>query len=444
MIPVITPLSLKFKRVISGKIFILVNFFKSYPEIMKRIATGRGYIPLLTLIAVWSMSLVVDLPGLAISPLISVIDKVFPGATHLECQLLEILPNFCIFPFILLSGKLSMSRNKVGLVVVGLVVFLLAGIAYFFVDSILGLIIVSCILGMGCGLVIPLAAGLLAEIFTGRYRLEQMGIKSGIANGTLVLATLAVGLIEGKNWHLPFVVYLLPVVPLVMSVFLSRRFLSANGGSDVATPVQAHIKSAGLPAGVVRRRIMGIIFFYLVVTISGITLSFFIPFLMSAHHMSDDATGYVSAVFYLMVTLPGFFLGKIVCGLRRSTIPVCISLMIVGPLIIAFCPSLTAYFIGASLMGFGYGALQPIFYDKASELAPSAAHSTRVLSYVMSANYIGVAVCPLFFVGLNSVVAFVISAACMAVVLVVAILRRHSFTFSVDDELAAYGKKHLD
>ena len=62
-------LSVKFSRVIT---------------IMKRVPTGRGYIPLLTLIAVWSLSLVVDLPGLAISPLMSVIDKVFPGATHLE------------------------------------------------------------------------------------------------------------------------------------------------------------------------------------------------------------------------------------------------------------------------------------------------------------------------------------------------------------------------
>lgn len=417
---------------------------RAYNDVMKRIPTGRGYIPLLTLIAVWSLSLVVDLPGLAISPLLSVIDKVFPGASHLECQLLEILPNFCIFPFILLSGKLSVSRNKVGLVVLGLTVFLLAGIAYFFVDSILGLIIVSCVLGMGCGLVIPLAAGLLAEIFTGKYRLQQMGIKSGIANGTLVLATLAVGLTEGKNWHIPFVVYLMPIIPLALSVFLSQRYMSRDSGGDVATIVQAHIKSAGLPFVEIRKRLFGIIFFYLVVTVAGITLSFFIPFLMSSHHMGDDATGYVSAVFYLMVTLPGFFLGKIVCFFRKLTIPVCVAMMIVGPLIIAFCPSLTAYFIGASLMGFGYGALQPIFYDKASELAPSAAHSTKVLSYVMSANYIGVAICPLFFVGLKSVTAFVISAACMAVVLVIAIIKRDSFTFSVNDELAAYGKKPLD
>lgn len=408
---------------------------------MKRIPTGKGFIPLLTLLAIWSISLVVDLPGLAISPLTGILGKVFPHVSHLESQMLEILPNFCIFPFILLSGKLSMSRNKVGLVVLGLTVFLASGIAYFFVDSITGLIVVSCVLGMGCGLVIPLAAGLLAETFTGKYRLRQMGIKSGIANFTLILATLAVGLTEGRDWHLPFVVYLVPIVPLLMSVFLTKPFLARNDGPQTVTDAVASRPVKVIPKEVARRRIWGIIAFYFVVTVSGITLSLFIPFLMSSHHMGDDATGYVSAVFYLMVTLPGFFLGNIVLALRRCTVPVCVAMMIIGPLLIAFCPCLLAYFVGASLMGFGYGALQPIFYDKTSELAPSAAHSTRVLSYVMSANYLGVAVCPLILSGLGAVEAFVLSAAIMAAVLVVALVFRNSFVFSVDDELDAYGAK---
>ncbi len=418
---------------------------------MRRIPTGKGYIPLLTLLAIWSISLVVDLPGLAISPLMSVIDTVFPGVTHLESQLLEILPNFFIFPFILLSGKLSMSRNKTGLVVLGLLIFLASGIAYFFVDSIWGLIVVSCVLGMGCGLVIPLAAGLLADTFTGKYRLEQMGIKSGIANFTLIIATLVVGWTEGHDWHMPFVVYLVPVVPLVMSVFLCKRFLARNNdvdepctdsqtGKDGVAETAATTTDAVSPRDV-RRRLWGVILFYLVVTVSGITLSFFIPFLMASHHMGDDATGYVSAAFYLALTLPGFMLGRVVTWLRERTVAVCVGAMIAGPLFIAFVPELWAYFLGAALTGFGYGVLQPIFYDKASALAPTAQASTRMLSYVMSANYLGIAVCPLFFGGLDSRMAFILSGACMVVVLVVALIWRRSFPFSINNELAAYSHK---
>lgn len=406
---------------------------------MKKIYTGKGYISALTLLAIWSLSLVVDLPGLAVSPVVSVIDKVFPGSSHLECQLLEILPNFCIFPFILLSGKLSESRDKVTLVVVGLVVFLLSGIAYFFCNDIISLTIVSCTLGMGCGLIIPLAAGLLAETFVGKYRLDQMGIKSGIANFTLVFATFVVGLIEGRNWHLPFVVYLIAVVPLVMSVFLTRRFLSANHAISVTAAPDA--QTAPSPAGdsrSFRRNLWGIIIFYLLVTVTGITLSFYIPFLMQKHGMSDATTGYVSAAFYLALTIPGFWLGRVVKMFRYFTIPACVISMIAGLLVIPLIPHLWAYFLGAVLVGFGYGALQPIFYDKAAVIAPTSAKSTKVLSYIMSANYLGVAVCPLFFAGLGSVSAFIISAVVMAGVLVMSLLFRHWFIFSVENEIKAY------
>lgn len=408
---------------------------------MRRIQTGKGSISLLTLLAIWSISLVVDLPGLAISPVLSVIDKIFPHVSHLESQMLEILPNFFIFPFILLSGKMAKSQNKVGFVATGLAIFLAAGIAYFFVNSIWGLIIVSCVLGIGCGIVIPLAAGLLADMFTGKYRLQQMGIKSGIANLTLVAATVAVGFMEGRDWHLPFLVYLIPVIPLVMSVFLTKRFAGADApDNQSAAPAQAQTapQQPLKQQPHVVRKLWGVIIFYFVVTVAGITISSFMPFLMASHHMGDEATGYVSSTFYLALTIPGFMLGRIVRTFGKATMVVCCVMMVAGALLIALCPALWAYFIGAFLMGFGNGVLQPIFYDKASELSPSPEHSTRMLSYVMSANYLGIAVCPLFFAGMNSDTAFLLSAACMAVMLLVTLIARKSFAFRVTDELAAY------
>ena len=129
---------------------------------MKYVYTGYKKITFISLIALWSISLVVNLPGLAISPLLSDLDKIFPHASQLEIQLLTVLPNLFIIPFVLLSGKLSVSKDKTYLVVIGLVIYLLSGIAYFFARSMPSLIIISCFLGIGCGIVIPLAAGMLA------------------------------------------------------------------------------------------------------------------------------------------------------------------------------------------------------------------------------------------------------------------------------------------
>ncbi len=177
---------------------------------MMRISTGKGTITLPALLAIWSISLVVNLPGLAVSPMLGNLDKIFPHVGDLEIQLLTVLPNLLIIPFVLFSGKLSESKDKVRIVVIGLAIYLAAGILYFFADSMPMLIAVSCLLGCGCGLVIPLAAGLIADIFSGKYRMQQLGIKSGISNMALVAATFVVGWLNHGNWHTPFLVYLPP------------------------------------------------------------------------------------------------------------------------------------------------------------------------------------------------------------------------------------------
>ena len=177
---------------------------------MKFVDSGHGKFPLISLIAILSVSLAVNLPGMAISPLLGDLTKVFPSASHLEIQLLSVLPNFIVIPFVLLSGKLAESKSQTGLLFIGLVIFLASSIIYFFANSMTTLIWVSCVLGLGCGLIVPIANGLLAKYFIGKQRMGMMGIQSGVANFTLIIATVVVGLLGSINWHLPFIVYMVP------------------------------------------------------------------------------------------------------------------------------------------------------------------------------------------------------------------------------------------
>ena len=72
-----------------------------------KIQTGRGTIPLITLIAIWSISALTSLPGLAVSPILGDLTKIFLKATDLDIQMLTSLPSLLIIPFILLGGKLT-------------------------------------------------------------------------------------------------------------------------------------------------------------------------------------------------------------------------------------------------------------------------------------------------------------------------------------------------
>lgn len=204
-----------------------------------KIQTGKGTIALTTLLAIWSVSMVVSLPGLAVSPILGRLHRIFGHATDLEIQMLTSLPSLLIIPFVLLAGKLSVSRNKLLILYTGLIIFFVSGLSCLFVGGMTLLIVVSCILGIGAGMVIPLSTGLVADYFSGRPRVRQLGISSAISNVTLVLATSLTGWLATIDWHYPFLVYLLPGVSLLLTLTLRKAPLPDATSVSAADRSQA-------------------------------------------------------------------------------------------------------------------------------------------------------------------------------------------------------------
>ena len=187
-----------------------------------KINTGKGAIPLVTLVAILSVSAVVSLPGLAISPILDDISRIFPHSTQLEVSMLESLPSLMIIPFMLLAGRWSVNKNNIRILVIGTVIFLLSGIWSMLSTHLVELIVASTIMGIGAGMIIPLSTGLIVQYFTGNQRVRQLGVSSAVNNLTLVVATSVVGYLADISWHLAFVVYLLPLLTLVLIPTISR------------------------------------------------------------------------------------------------------------------------------------------------------------------------------------------------------------------------------
>jgi MFS family permease len=186
-----------------------------------KIATGKGYISLLALIAIWSVSAVTSLPGLAISPILEDLSRIFPSASELEIQMLTSLPSLLIIPFVLLAGWLSeRGGESLKLLAVGLLIFFASGVACIFARDIRLLIVASCIMGAGAGIAVPYSTGLVVRYFTGDSRVQQLGISSAVNNLSLVIATAVAGWLAAMDWHLAFAVYLLPIFVLVLLLAL--------------------------------------------------------------------------------------------------------------------------------------------------------------------------------------------------------------------------------
>lgn len=420
---------------------------------MIRIPTGNGSITLPALLAIWSISLVVNLPGLAVSPMLGNLDKIFPHVGDLEIQLLTVLPNLLIIPFVLFSGKLSESKDKVRIVVIGLAIYLVAGILYFFAESMPMLIATSCLLGCGCGLVIPLAAGLIADTFSGKYRMQQLGIKSGISNMALVAATFAVGWLNHGNWHTPFLVYLIPIIPLALILFVrnvnptaSVKMNSIPAGADltqtesmpeVGTPKPGEKICKGFIVG----RIMGLLGLYAFVTYTVSVISYYLPFLIQEDHLSSDITGTVTALFYLAVFLPGFILPYVIKLLGQRTSLLAAVSIAAGLLLMSMASEHIMLYVAAVLMGFGYGVFQPVIYDKATYTVTDGRKSTLSLAIVLSVNYIAVAMTPFVIDFFRDIIGtksnhfpFILIFALTMLFAVVVVLRRKTFTFRMSNE----------
>ena len=408
-----------------------------------RIQTGRGTIPLITLIGIWSISALNALPGLAVTPILGKLSVIFPHSTELDVQMLSSLPSLLIIPFIILAGKLTEKVNFIRLLQVGLAIFALSGILYLFAGKMWQLIAISAMLGVGSGMIIPLSTGLISKYFVGPYRVKQFGFSSAITNITLVVATAVTGYLAEVNWHLPFVVYLFPLVSLVLSVYLRRSMISEEGSASIANDEK---EETGVPPidpevgkskyGVNIKHLLQVMMFYGLSTYLALIVTFNLPFLMEEYHFSSGDSGVMISLFFLAIMAPGLFLNRIVglfCEKTKFYSLLCIA---VGLALIWISPKEWVIAPGCILVGLGYGVIQPVIYDKTTHTAvPKKA--TLALAFVMMMNYLAILLCPFIIDFFQSTVfhiksqqfAFVFNLCITLVALIWAYCKRNTFLF---------------
>lgn len=394
-----------------------------------KISTGKGEISLFALLAIWSVSAVTSLPGLAISPILEDLSRIFPSASQLEIQMLTSLPSLLIIPFVILAGWLSSQSESLKLLAVGLVIFCASGVVCIFANDIRLLVVASCVMGAGAGIVVPYSTGLVVRYFTGDSRVRQLGISSAVNNLSLVIATAVVGWIATRDWHLAFTVYLLPAVALVMLLAL-RNVKSAPEPEESDQLRQTNINWM---------RLTGLSVLYFVITFTTLVITFYLSFLLEKYRFPQEFSSVMISLFFLAIMLPGLALNSIIRRLKSTTIFISLCAIVVGLLLVGTIPDIPLMTFGVILTGVGYGVLQPIIYDKAAIIAPPQS-ATKALSVVMTVNYVAVVVCPFVvdfvakLMGQNrSTFPFVASAVLVAMVALLSLLMRKSFVLGLDE-----------
>lgn len=368
----------------------------------KNIPTGsKVTITLSALIAVYSLSVVTSLPGLAIAPILGELQKHFKDASQLQIQMLESLPSLIIIPCVLLAGRLSVNLNKRKLLIWGLAVFFASSILYMISGSIGFMLFNSVLLGVGAGVVIPLSTGLIADYFSGQYRVKQLGIVSAISNLSLVLATMLAGFLAGIGWRYAFLVYCLSLISLIFAFKIKDRPKtdSTTDPESESTPLPKPTTESKYSYTLFGHTIdwpIPIMAFYFFITMVALAIPFNLSLYMSHFHIgSTDLSGTVISVFFLSITMPGFFITQILRHLGNKATLYAAILLTVGMLLFIVSHHPWALWTGTALSGLGYGILQPLIYDKASE-SVTPIRVTFALALVMAMNYTAIIIYPFF------------------------------------------------
>ena len=410
-------------------------------------------------IAIWSLSVAVDLPGLAVTPIEGRLHELYHDVTDFKIQLLTVLPNLVIIPFVLLSGKLSETSHKILVIIIGIILYALSGVLSIFSGSLSMLIWLSCLLGAGCGLILPFATGLIADVFSGAYRTKQMGIVSAIGNIALVAATFAVGFLATVSLRLPFIVYILPAISLLFIPWLRKipKDDLIQGSTDVTVGPDADNTSAASASAVAQldadgfsyanqkvvggfylgRTIwlmIGYCFFEFVTTLQ----AYYLPNLMPDYGMTTEDVSMVTSMFYFAMFIIGIFVTAVLRVFKKYTFIVSTLVIVLGFVIYLTSKSLPMFFMASGLVGLGNGQTQPIFYTKATEIINKGSKATLALAFLQAANYIGISIVPVIvnlgifvFKDHSNIFPFILGTIFSSIALLIIIIRSRHFVFGI-------------
>jgi MFS family permease len=132
-------------------------------------------------LTILSLSLLMVSPS-AVSVALADIAKSFPGVAYVTITLILTLPSLIIIPFSLISGFLSTFVKKRTLVITGLILMALSGMAPIVVRNLYAIITMRAIYGAGLGILVPLTSGLIDCFFEGKARNQLFGFQSSTIN----------------------------------------------------------------------------------------------------------------------------------------------------------------------------------------------------------------------------------------------------------------------
>ena len=333
-------------------------------------------------IAILTMSFV-QMGTNGIAPILAQIAAAFPDASATRVQFLMTFPSIFCLIFTLISAFLSDVLPKKTLALSGLSIVAAGGILACCFHSSLGILFVwAAVLGVGIGMVAPLAPALINERFQNAEKQTMLGWQNAANTLGSMLMTFIGGFLAIMGWQFGYLVYLLGIPGIIFTIIGLPR--------DKKTSAVKADAPKREPFRLVIWKEM-VITLVLLMGFSAVPAN--LAMLVAERGLGDTSvSGMMSTVFLFGGMAFGILFGKVSSILKKRTDLAGAILLAVGALIISSSTFLPLLFVACFLAGSSISLIMPTCMGSASRLK---GYETLNSALLLSASFIGVFITPL-------------------------------------------------
>lgn len=335
--------------------------------------------------SILSVSLLTIMAPTAVSPALAAIKDAFPGITATQAKMVLTIPTLVMMPMGLFSARLSARFDKKRLLLVGMTLFLIFGVAGGFVNDFRLLLLMRVLFGIGLGIMTPLSTSLIFDFAPEPNRRSKLLGIQGSSNqlGGLVFMSLS-GVLASISWRLSFLCYAFVIV----SIILTCLFMPSIPPIKTATTSNKR--------GIIDKKIFVLAFFAMMIFACYFLINTDLAMFMNAKGLGNaKLCGYALAIMRIPAILAGILLAWIMKNLKDWTMPFATVIMAVGYLIIAYSSSFGILMVGCLIVGLGGGfALPPISLFLPRVVTPR--QRTLGVAIIMSVAQLGQFISPLY------------------------------------------------
>lgn len=292
------------------------------------------------------------------SPALASIGKAFPDVDFSLILLVATIPALAMIPSSMIGGKLAggIVRFKT-IVLSGIILFIVGGTLPYFMNNFPLILVMRVVLGIGLGLMSPVAPALIMNLFEGKTRENLMGINGVVQNiGGIVFQMLG-GILCAIHWRDTFLAHLLAVIPFLIVLFLLVEPPKVEKASS---------EKIKMPGGV-----------YSWAIIFGVYTLLLYPMLTGMSSLVIDnnlgtaaGAGLALTMFTVGGMISGAVFGQLFRFAGRFTFVAGVLLNAVGYIFMVYGNSLTLLIIGATIVGVGFGIILPAVMMEIGLLVP--------------------------------------------------------------------------